>query len=174
MSGMRLEPLRLITAPKECWLWRRPRSLAAHSGKILRPSRSFFSHEPATCLKKALDRMLIFVCHADQDRRRRNSSLHPFSSSPGFTRASPRRFIMTSNNPRSRDLFRSACAPDLARMMIELVEDDQAVVDCTRTRLLESVTTQRDYAVAFLRMFSEDQVPGIDEIFAAARKFVGR
>lgn len=72
------------------------------------------------------------------------------------------------------DLFRSTCAPDLARMMIDLVDDNQAAVDQARNKLLEAVTTKRDYAVTFLRMFSEDRITDLSDVFAAARRSIGR
>lgn len=71
---------------------------------------------------------------------------------------------------RQKDLFQTRCAPTLARMLIEIVDDDQQVAQSAHDQLLDAVSSKIEFAETLLRAFPERLHRGLEDVYAAARK----
>lgn len=69
-------------------------------------------------------------------------------------------------------LFGASCAADLARMLIEVVDEDSEVAQSAHDKLFASVSSKVEFAETLLRAFPERLNQGLADVYAAARKTV--
>lgn len=69
-------------------------------------------------------------------------------------------------------LFGASCAADLARMLIEVVDEDSEVAKSAHDKLFASVSSKVEFAETLLRAFPERLNQGLADVYAAARKTV--